>query len=512
MFKKKIFLYFLVALSVFSFNLMTVKAYMSNTSSPVINRFSVASFYTDTYIYNYVANNGTVTKLGEKVITKAAGDTVNIDNPDIDVSQYILDSITINGTESYNIGDTYTQPNNDLTIVYTYRDKRTYNVSYSGSTNNYTHTGGNTVLEGNTYTTRISISNNGLSLSSITIRMNNIPLTEGVDYTYSQPSNRNYDITIPNVSGNIQIDIQLRQGGGGGPCLAEGTKVLLWNGTTKNIEDIKYNDLLKVWNHDTGSFGYEYAGWIEKEGTTNEYTKVTFSDGSELKVIGNHSVFSKRLNKYVDVNSDDLKVGDKVVSIKNGISYVKVTSIEKVQEEINYYHVISTRYFNLITNNILTTYEIYNNVSNFMGFGNNLKWQNTEIVRSDMFTYDDFTYLDKYLFKVFRLEETKYLLNTGLVTQEQFNDLYNNYLMDNDKKVIPPKNDEGKYLWMVTTSDDNNPDDISHQMVEDSTYIVPTPNNNNNFKYWYNHSDNKTYQPGDTIIVDSSMYLEAIYD
>ena len=147
-----------------------------------------------------------------------------------------------------------------------------------------------------------------------------------------------------------------------------------------------------------------------------------------------------------------------------------------------------------------------------MDFGNNLKWKNTDVVRSDMFTYDDFTYLDKYLFKVFRLEETKYLLNTGLVTQEQFNDLYNNYLMDNDKKVIPPKNDEGKYLWMVTTSDDNNPDDISHQMVEDSTYIVPTPNNNNNFKYWYNHSDNKTYQPGDTIIVDSSMYLEAIYD
>ena len=504
MFKKKIFLYFLVALSVFSFNLMTVKAYMSNTSSPVINKFSVASFYTDTYIYNYVANNGTVTKLGEKVITKAAGDTVDIDNPNVDVSQYILDSITINGTGSYNIGNTYTQPNNDLTIVYTYRDKRTYNVSYSGS--NYSHTGGNTVLEGDTYTTRITPSPPySINIASSTIRMNNRTLKAGDDYTYSQNNDGSYDINIPNVSGNVQITIDTS-------CLAEGTKVLLWNGTTKNIEDIKYNDLLKVWNHDTGSFGYEYAGWIEKGGTTNEYTKVTFSDGSELKVIGNHSVFSKRLNKYVDVNSDDLKVGDKVVSIKNGISYVKVTSIEKVQEEINYYHVISTRYFNLITNNILTTYEIYNNVSNFMEFDNNLKWKNTDVVRSDMFTYDDFTYLDKYLFKVFRLEETKYLLNTGLVTQEQFNDLYNNYLMDNDKKVIPPKNDEGKYLWMVTTSDDNNPDDISHQMVEDSTYIVPTPNNNNNFKYWYNHSDNKTYQPGDTIIVDSSMYLEAIYD
>ena len=147
-----------------------------------------------------------------------------------------------------------------------------------------------------------------------------------------------------------------------------------------------------------------------------------------------------------------------------------------------------------------------------MGFDENLKWQNTEIVRSDMYTYDNFTYLDKYLFKSFRLEETKYLIETGLVTPEEFEDLFNNYLMDNDKKVIPPRDGEGHYLWMVTTSDDENPNDTVHQMVEGSTYIVPTPNNEENFLYWYNHSDNKTYSPGDEIEVDSSMYLEAIYE
>ena len=129
-----------------------------------------------------------------------------------------------------------------------------------------------------------------------------------------------------------------------------------------------------------------------------------------------------------------------------------------------------------------------------------------------MFKYEDMPYMEKYLFKVFRLEETKYLLNTGLVTQEQFNDLYNNYLLDNNKKVIPPKDNNGKYLWMVTTSDDNNPNSTTHQMVEDSVYTVPTPKDTNKFKYWYNHSDNKYYSPGDVIPVDSSMYLEAIYE
>ena len=496
MYKKSNFIYlFLVALSAFSFNLMTVKAYMTKTSTPVVNNFSVATFYKDTYTYN-LNNNGTVTKLGEKEVYKATGDTVNIDNPDIDVSSYVLDSITINGSSSYNIGDTYTQPASNLNIVYTYKPKalNTYTVSHNNG--NFTFTGDSTAVEGSTYTARITSNDN----ISVTVTMGGRPLSENTDFTFS-----NNTLSIPNVNGNIEINITTRT------CLVEGTKVMLWNGTTKNIEDIQYNDLLKVWNHDKGTYGYEYAGWIEKVGKTNSYTKVTFSDGSELKIVGDHSLFSKRLNKYVSIHSGELKVGDEVVNLANGIHYVKITNIEKVNEEVNYYHVISSRYFNLITNNILSTYEIYENVSNFMGFGENLKWQKTEEVRSDMFKYEDMPYMEKYLFKVFRLEETKYLLNTGLVTQEQFNDLYNNYLLDNNKKVIPPKDNNGKYLWMVTTSDDNNPSDTSHQMEEDSEYVVPTPNNTENFKYWYNHSDNKQYQPGDVIKVDSSMYLEAIY-
>lgn len=497
MYKKRNFIYlFLVALSVFSFNLMTVKAYMTKTSSPVVNNFSVATFYKDTYTYN-LNNNGTVTKLGEKEVYKATGDTVNIDNPDIDVSSYVLDSITINGSGSYNIGDTYTQPASNLNIVYTYRPKQTYTVEHHGQA---TFTGNSTVLEGDTYTATFAPTGLNTTVTIDSVTMGGKNLAEGTDYTYS-----NNTLTITNVNGNISITSNQS-------CLVEGTKVMLWNGTSKNIEDIQYNDLLKVWNHDKGTYGYEYAGWIEKVGKTNSYIKVTFSDGSELKIVGDHSLFSKRLNKYVSINSGELKVGDEVVNLANGINYVKITNIEKVNEEVNYYHVISSRYFNLITNNILSTYEIYENVSNFMGFGENLKWQKTEEVRSDMFKYEDMPYMEKYLFKVFRLEETKYLLNTGLVTQEQFNDLYNNYLLDNNKKVIPPKDSNGKYLWIVTTSDDNNPSNTSHQMVEDSEYTVPTPKNKNKFKYWYNHSDNKHYQPGDKIIVDSSMYLEAIYE
>ena len=337
-------------------------------------------------------------------------------------------------------------------------------------------------------------------------------LTAPDDYTYTIEDGV-YTLTIPNVSGNISINVTTQNNNNQDiPCLVEGTDVTLYDGTTKNIENIKYNDLLKVWNHDTGKYDFEYAGWIEKAGTTDSYTKITFSDGTVLKIVGGHSLFSKRLNKYVDVLSGDLKVGDEVVKLKDGIGYAKITNIETINEQVKYYHVISTRYFNIITNDILTTYEIFSNISNFMEFDSNLKWKNTDIVRSDMYTYDDFTYLPRYIYKVFRLEETKYLVNNGLVSPEQFNYLFNKFLTEENKMLMPPTNENGTRLWMVTTSDDTDPSNIRHQLEEGSTYTVPTPVNTKGFVKWYNSSDNKYYLPGDTIKVYGGMHLTAIYE
>jgi hypothetical protein len=416
-----------------------------------------------------------------------------------------LDSVIIT-MDGVDISNSYNRTNNTITINNVSGDidinittkVKSYSITYTG--NNYTSSNNATTVDhGNSFTTTIT-ANYNYTITGATVRMG------GVNITNSVVNNRT--ITITSVTGDIEISVTTQNNG----CLAEGTKITLYNGTKKNIENIGYNDLLKVWNHDLGRYGYAYPAWIEKAGTADQYTKITFDDGNELKVISSHSVFCKRLNKYVDIRSGELQVGDEVVNLQNGISYVKVTNIEEVNESINYYHVITTRYFNLIANNILTTYEIYENVSNFMGFDEQLKWQNTEIVRSDMYTYDNFTYLDKYLFKCFRLEETKYLVDTGLVTLSEFADLFQNYLMNNNRKLPPIKNELGNRMWMVTTSDNTDLCNRDYLLEEGSTYMIPNPENEENFLYWYNHSDNKNYNPGEEIEVDSSMYLEAIYE
>lgn len=494
---------------------MNSKVYAYMVSNYIVdNKVTVASVHTDTFIVNYEDTNGNITELGRETKSYFENKVVTITTPEfVNLDNYELDSITINGSGSYSIGSTFTQLNSDMTILYTYisnRPLQTFNVTHNQG-NSYNFNGASTVLEGSTYTATAAPSGNR-TITNITVTMGGSTLTAPDDYTYTIEDGV-YTLTIPNVSGNISINVTTQNNNNQDiPCLVEGTDVTLYDGTTKNIENIKYNDLLKVWNHDTGKYDFEYAGWIEKAGTTDSYTKITFSDGTVLKIVGGHSLFSKRLNKYVDVLSGDLKVGDEVVKLKDGIGYAKITNIETINEQVKYYHVISTRYFNIITNDILTTYEIFSNISNFMEFDSNLKWKNTDIVRSDMYTYDDFTYLPRYIYKAFRLEETKYLVNNGLVSPEQFSYLFNKFLTEENKMLMPPTNENGTRLWMVTTSDDTDPSNIRHQLEEGSTYTVPTPVNTKGFVKWYNSSDNKYYLPGDTIKVYGGMHLTAIYE
>jgi hypothetical protein len=169
----------------------------------------------------------------------------------------------------------------------------------------------------------------------------------------------------------------------------------------------------------------------------------------------------------------------------------------------------------MIAEGILTTYEINDEISsNYKGFDRNMKWVNYTPEDKKM-SYEDvlntFGYVDRYLYKAMKIEDFGYAIEQGYITQEALENIINKYMRQDGFKVIPPKNSFGQYLWMVTTSDMDDPSALLHQVVEGSVYIVPTPENEDGFMYWYNHSDNKYYNPGDVIVVDSSMYLQAIY-
>lgn len=265
----------------------------------------------------------------------------------------------------------------------------------------------NSINRGDTYTTRLS----GSGSNYTTPTSGNVSVTMGgqsiSNYTYE-----NGTLTISNVTGDLVISAQ-----GTWTCLAQGTKVLLANGKYKNIEDIKYTDLLRVYNHVTGEFTNVYPIWIEQEGFSDKYRKLTFSDGSYLKVISNHSVFDVDKKMYINVaNDDECKIGTRVYKVKDDkLEIVTITNIEDINEGVKYYNVVSTMYYNIIANDILTT-DATSSISNIYGFTDNAVYGENyyKICSGEKLEYKDVSFIPYYLYKGLNLQNAKSLINNGL--------------------------------------------------------------------------------------------------
>ena len=371
-----------------------------------------------------------------------------------------------------------------------------WRFSVTNNLNNLTSNGNNYALIHQAYTATLSASGLLAGLpNSVTITMDGNTLTANTDYTYSA---NNGQIRINNVTGDIVITATAST-----TCLIKGTQVLLANGKYKNIEDIGYNDLLLVYNYETGKMVKEYPIWIEKEGITPGYQKTTFSDGTVLKTRGWHGVFSVDKNLFVSVdNPDDFYVGSRILKMnKDGkTEVVSVTNIEIVMEETTYYHVVSTRYYNIIANGLLTTDGTVI-LSNLYGFNKDLTWTKLREINKDWYTREELSILPNYMYIGLRAKEGKYLQNYGMTKDLFLWYLVNNQLTD---EMLPIKtNSKGKLMFYVETSLDNK----CFLLEEGSIYTLPK---NDKVSKYLDTSQNKYYSPGDKVKIELSTYFEAI--
>ena len=412
--------------------------------------------------------------------------------------------------EAGNIGSSYcdsaTTENGYCSISNTTNLKWKYTITYSLSNlqhdNSTSTTDTATIYQSYSTTLALNTTSTWYSMpSSVTIEMGGTTLTSGTDYTYDSSSGK---ITINKITGDVTITASANYS-----CLVKGTKITLANGNTKNIEDITYNDLLLVWNYETGNYTYEYPIWIEKGKTTKTYQKITFSDGTILKTVGKHGVFSKDINAFVSVSdSNNFKIGTKVAKLdkNNKIKYIKVTNIETIHEETEYYHVVSTRYYNIFANNILTTDGTVI-LSNLYQFGNNINWTNRNYNKLSLYDYSLFSdIMPYYMFKGLRVEEGKVL--EKYLDYNTFKKYLSNNQLNKDMLLKPNTDNSGNRLWMITTSDDKLINTNNYLFKEGTYYILKKPKNG--FKYWYNTADGKYYSPNDIIRVEYGMHFIAV--
>ena len=330
------------------------------------------------------------------------------------------------------------------------------------------------------------------------------------DVTYTYTNNR---LTIQNVTGNIEVSAAGVESG----CLVKGTKILLANGETKNIEDIRYDDLLAVWDYNNGKITYVYPLWIENPMPTDKVIRITFEDDTYLDIAIDHALYDTDLNMFVDLYEGDIhyKVGSNVAKINDDgtLTSIKIKSIETIDEYTTYYFIGSTTYYNVIANNILTT-DHNTMISNLYGFTDNAIWPKEKEMllnsnTTNLVTYELFKdVLPHYMFKGFRVEEAGFLFNNNMTSLETFKKYIKAFVLK-ERVLMLPINKNNKNYWMVTTDLDYITEYNKEQYLkeEGSFYTLPI---GIDIKSWYSTSDNKYYKPGSIITVDHGMHFIAI--
>jgi len=142
-------------------------------------------------------------------------------------------------------------------------------------------------------------------------------------------------------------------------CLAKGTMITLGDGTNKAIEDISYEDDIKVWDFDIGCFRSAKPLWIKAVEKTKEYNLLKFSDGSILKTINQHRIFNKESGKFTHTMKEETPIGTTTFNVQG--EEIVLESKEVIKEDVEYYCIFTYYHINLFANGVLTSCR-YNNI------------------------------------------------------------------------------------------------------------------------------------------------------
>ena len=138
-------------------------------------------------------------------------------------------------------------------------------------------------------------------------------------------------------------------------CFAEGTQILLADGTTKAVENITYDDVLQTWDFDNQDFGSRKPCWIAKEAVAPCYWRVELSNGAVLKLVGAkgkcHRLYNATQGKFL--YPQDFNTGD-ITFVEGSEDAVTIVSCKKVCETVKYYNLATEHDINCFAEGVLT--------------------------------------------------------------------------------------------------------------------------------------------------------------
>lgn len=144
-------------------------------------------------------------------------------------------------------------------------------------------------------------------------------------------------------------------------CFVAGTEITLADGSKKAIENITYEDELRVWDFDRGVQTSAKPLWIKLPQTSSIYNHARFADGTELKTLSTergHRVFCSDTNQFEPVGL--LKYGATIVKASNTTTLISSEQV-RPPAPVVYYNIITDYHMNMYANDVLTS-TVFNNL------------------------------------------------------------------------------------------------------------------------------------------------------
>lgn len=140
-------------------------------------------------------------------------------------------------------------------------------------------------------------------------------------------------------------------------CVTKGTLITLADGSKKAVEDLTGEEMLLVWNFETGTYDYAPILFIDSDSEElYKVIKLTFSDGTYVNVVTEHGFYDTTLNKYVylDENADEYIGHSFIKSTGNTYTTVTLTEVEITTELTTTYSPVTYSHLCYYVNDMLS--------------------------------------------------------------------------------------------------------------------------------------------------------------
>ena len=239
-----------------------------------------------------------------------------------------------------------------------------------------------------------------------------------------------------NMTANVTMDK-------GDECIAAGTFITLADGSQVPVEQLTGDEMLLVWNLQTGTFDTAPILFIDSDPVAMySVINLYFSDGTQVKVISEHGFWDYNLNEYVYLDKDAAQyVGhrfNKLSTDENGNSVsekVQLVNVVIQDEYTTAWSPVTYGHYCYYVNGMLSMPGGIEGMFNiFEADAETMKYDEAQmqadIAQYGLFTYEEFAELfpvSEEVFEAFNGQYLKVAMGKGLIDAEGLQTLIERY-------------------------------------------------------------------------------------